>query len=376
MAGEPVLSILGGGQLGQMLAMAARPLGVVCRFLDPNADCCASRAGEVVVGPFEPGPHVDELLRGASAVTYEFENVPAELADAVANAGLAPSAESLRVSQDRLRERELFESLGIGVPVWRRVDGPADLERAMEVIGRRAVLKTRRMGYDGKGQARLSPGDDAGAAWDAIGGRPAVVDSFIDFRREVSVIVARDAGGRCVVYPVNENVHDRGILRKTVAPAADAPGEVAGEAAEVAVRIAEALGHVGVLTVELFDTAEGLVANEIAPRVHNSGHWTIEGTSCSQFENHVRAVLGVGMGRELVEPELVGPSAMVNIVGREPTAAERAGIDAAGGALHLYGKSEKPGRKLGHVTVVADTDGARDERVSAVEPLCPFELAV
>lgn len=341
------LGIVGGGQLGRMLALAAAPLGIECRFVDPAADAGANVAAEQLLADYDDTAALSELAEWADVVTFEFENVPAAALEAIEPlATLAPSPRSLEVSQDRLTEKQLFESLGLPVGAWRAVGSLEDLAAALEALGAPAILKTRRLGYDGKGQVRIERADEAAAAWEAVGGAPCVLEALVEFERELSAIVVRTADGNALAYPPAENVHRSGILHTSHAPAPNASAELGDEAIANALAIAEDLDHVGVLAVEMFVVGDLLLINELAPRVHNSGHWTQNGAATSQFENHVRAVLGLPLGA--AQP--ISETLMVNLVGGIPEADDVLGV--AGAHLHLYGKAARSGRKLGHVNVL------------------------
>jgi 5-(carboxyamino)imidazole ribonucleotide synthase len=342
------LGIVGGGQLGRMLALAAAPLGIECRFVDPSPEAGARVAAEQLVAAFDDLAALERLAEWSDVVTFEFENVPAAALAAIsARATLAPSPRSLEVSQDRLSEKQLFESLGLPVAPYAAVDSSAGLEAALTALGVPAILKTRRLGYDGKGQVRIESQSQAAGAWEEIGGVPAILEGFVEFDREISAIVVRSAGGASVAYPPAENVHRSGILHTSHAPAPGADESLCKRAIDHASAVAEELGHVGTLTVEMFVSGDQLVINELAPRVHNSGHWTLDGAGTSQFENHVRAVAGLPLGAAGPVTETV----MVNLVGAMPEPA--ALLDVSGAHLHDYAKSPRPGRKLGHVNVVA-----------------------
>lgn len=359
------LGIVGGGQLGRMLALAAAPLGVECRFVDPSPEAGARVAATQIEAQFDNIDALHDLAEWSDVVTFEFENVPAPALEAIAaHATLAPPPRSLEVSQDRLAEKQLFESLGLPVAPYRAVDSFEDLKQAIAEVGTPSILKTRRLGYDGKGQTRLTSPEDAEHAWHALKGAPSVLEGLVDFTREVSMIVVRSRDGGGTWYPLTENVHEGGILRRSTAPVAEFDDPVQTSAVNLAVSVADALEHVGVLTIELFDTVDGLVINEIAPRVHNSGHWTIEGCGSSQFENHVRAVIGLPTGS--IGP--VTPSVMINLIGGIPEAADVLAVPGA--HLHLYDKEPRAGRKVGHVTVV-DLPGEDSlaERAKRVEEL-------
>jgi 5-(carboxyamino)imidazole ribonucleotide synthase len=306
-----------------MLALAGIPLGLSFRFLDPSPDAPAAEVGELLVGEFDDPDLLDRLADGAAAVTYEFENVPVA---AAARVGAVPAAAALDASQDRLVEKQLFRRLGIPTP---KFDD--------EVDSFPAILKTRRLGYDGKGQRLVE-------AWQ--GSDPGhVLEERVPFDRELSLLAARGADGDTRFYPLVENVHEDGILRTSRAPAAAAPQ---AEAEEYATKLLDGLGYVGVLALELFDVGGRLLANEFAPRVHNTGHWTIEGAATSQFENHLRAVLGLPLGSTESRR-----SVMVNLIGSVPVSEDV--LRVLGAHLHLYGKEPRPGRKLGHVTLVDPT---------------------
>jgi 5-(carboxyamino)imidazole ribonucleotide synthase len=356
-----VVAVLGGGQLGRMLALSGIPLGLEFRFLDSVAGAPASAVGDLVVGALGDEDALTEVARGATVVTYEWEGVPADAARFLVARGLPvrPGARSLEVAQDRLTEKETFRRLGIGTPACSAVNSRADLDTAVEAVGGLpGVLKTRRGGYDGKGQARLHSVDDLDTAWDELGGAPLILESLVPFDRELSVLAVRGLDGEVACWPLVENHHEGGILRVSRAPRVDRELQARGE--ELATRLLDDLDHVGVLAVELFDVGGKLLANEIAPRVHNSGHWTIEGAVTSQFENHLRAVLGWPLGSTAAR----GQSAMVNCIGVMPS--RDAVLAIPGAHLHDYGKSRRPGRKLGHVTVVADTPAELSARLDAV----------
>jgi 5-(carboxyamino)imidazole ribonucleotide synthase len=352
------VGILGGGQLGRMLALAAYPLGIRCTVLDPTADCCAAHVCPHIGGEFEDFQAIYQLVKAADVVTYEFENVPVESARWLAErVPVFPPPRALEVSQERLAEKAFFQSLGIPTPPFLAVETRHDFDAALQAIGLPAVLKTRRFGYDGKGQAVLRISADAEKAWERLGGRPLVLEGFVPFDRELSTIAVRGRDGAIVTYPLIENVHRDGILHRSLAPAGDTAEELTERASEYAARVLTELDYVGVLTIEWFQDGPRLLANEMAPRVHNSGHWTIEGAFTSQFENHVRAVCGLPLGR----CEAAGFSAMYNFIGAvPPAAAVLANPDAR---LHVYGKSHRPGRKVGHVTLRAGTAEGLAERL-------------
>jgi 5-(carboxyamino)imidazole ribonucleotide synthase len=360
---RPLVAVLGGGQLGRMLGEAALPLGVRCRFLDPSPDPSAGAVGAVRVASLDDAPAALALAEGAAVVTYEWEGVPASTARAVAErAPVRPGARAVEVAQDRVNEKTMFAYLGVAVPRFVAVDDRAGLDDATGRLGLPAVLKTRRSGYDGKGQRVLRRPADLDEAWTALGGVPMVLEELVAFDRELSILAARGLDGATVAYPLVETRHRDGMLRVAVAPAPDAGG-LTREAEGIAARILDELDYVGVLAVELFQRGDELLANELAPRVHNSGHWSIEGAVTSQFENHVRAILGWPLGSAASR----GHSACVNALGRLPDARRLLAVEGA--HLHDYGKAPKPGRKVGHVTVTAETAAERDQRVERVSAL-------
>ncbi len=347
------LGILGAGQLGQMLALAAIPLGVQCRFYDTASETCADVAGPVTRGRWDDEGALLAWADGLDAITYEFENVPVDAAHLLSGrVPLYPPPAALQASQDRVSEKELFARLGIPTAPWSSVSSLRELETAAQRLGLPAVLKTRRLGYDGKGQITLRRPDECASAWERLGDTVPglILEKRIAFEREVSLLAVRGRGGATAFYPLVENEHREGILHTSVAPAGGPAGlpELEREAQGYATRLLDELRYVGVLAIEFFVERGRLLANEMAPRVHNSGHWTLEGAATSQFENHVRAVLGWPLGSTVP----VGCSGMLNLVGTLPPLPEVLALPGA--HLHLYGKSPRPGRKLGHVTIVAD----------------------
>ena len=353
------VAVLGAGQLGRMLGEAGLPLGVRCRFLDPADRPCAAAVGDVVQASFTDRAALDALAAWADVVTYEFENVPVEAVRYVSErAAVHPSPRALDVAQDRLAEKRFFRSLGHEVAPFAAVDTPADVARAVIDVGLPGILKTRRMGYDGKGQFVVNDPEQAERAFAALGEQPCVFERVIPFDRELSVIAARGLDGQVAVWPLFENRHAGGILRWSVAPAAAAT-ELQARAERMVRSAAEALGYVGVLTLELFAIGDRLLINEMAPRVHNSGHGTIEASTTSQFENHLRAILGWPLGA--TEP--LAPSVMLNLIGRDPDWPALLAVPGVRG--HRYGKDERPGRKLGHVTVVGGDAETVAQRMDA-----------
>jgi 5-(carboxyamino)imidazole ribonucleotide synthase len=343
------IGIVGGGQLGRMLSVAAAQLGYKCHIFDPGEHPPAADVAALHTrAAFDD---IDALRSFGAAVdvaTYEFENLPVgpltELGDT-----LRPGTRSLAIAQDRATEKQFIEQCGARVAAWRAVASLDDVQAAVAILGLPLVLKTRRYGYDGKGQAWIRDAAGAASAWTAIGEEPAVAEAGVDFSAEFSVILARWDDGRHAVWESPRNEHEGGILRRSTVPAGDLVESQVEEARAAALRIAEALGHVGVLTVEFFASADGPLVNEIAPRVHNSGHWTIEGAVTSQFEQHIRAILGLPPG---VTGLTRGGAMMENLIGDDVNRWPEL-IAERGAHLHIYGKDEaRPGRKMGHVTRV------------------------
>ena len=340
------IGILGGGQLGRMLAIAAANLGYRTHVYAPGMSGPATEvAARWTAGAFEDARAVSAFAAQVDVVTYEFENV---VVDAIRGVpGVLPSAKSLEVSQDRAIEKAFAEAQGGRPAPWRPVDTLEGLKAALAEIGTPAILKTRRFGYDGKGQVRIAGADEAAAAWEAIKGAPAVLEGLVAFDAEFSILLARSRDGSLVTWDAVENEHRSGVLHRSTVPASAVIEAQAGEAKALAGRIAEALDHVGVLACEFFACGDGPVFNEMAPRVHNSGHWTIEGAITSQFENHIRAICGLPLG----STALVGARAeMLNLLGDEADHWPTLLADPTA-HLHLYGKGKsRPGRKMGHVT--------------------------
>jgi 5-(carboxyamino)imidazole ribonucleotide synthase len=343
------VGILGAGQLARMMALAGYPLGVDFIFLDPSADACANPLGEHLHGDYHDPKLLAELVERADVVTYEFENVPASVAEFLSShTQVHPSPQALAVAQDRLVEKTFFNGIGIPTPTYAAVDSLEALAGVMAKIGYPAILKSRTQGYDGKGQSVLKSADDLADAWQLLEGVPAIVEAFVPFSREISIIAARSVSGAIAFYPLSENVHRGGILRVSICRADDA---MQAQAEDFCTRLLEALNYVGVLALELFEVDGKLIANECAPRVHNSGHWTIEGAETSQFENHLRAVMDLPLGATTA----VGKTAMVNFIGGLPLYEDVLAI--TGAHLHLYGKEPRKGRKVAHATLRAETDG-------------------
>lgn len=342
------VGVLGGGQLARMLAQAGTPLGVSCLFVSPDPQACAAPFGEHLCVAYDDPDGHRRLADWADVVTYEFENVPeAAVSVLERHRPVHPSSLALASSRDRLVEKRRFRTLGLATAEFRAVDSLADLIRAAAEIGLPAILKTRVQGYDGKGQMVLRHTTDLRAAWELIGQAPSILESMVPFDRELSIIATRSRTGDTVHYPVSENHHREGVLRLSLSRAGDA---MQSRAEAMISRLLHDLDYVGVLALELFQVGDRLLANEMAPRVHNSGHWTIEAAPTSQFENHLRAICGLPLGPATP----IQQAATVNFIGRLP--AEAAVTAVAGAFPHFYGKSERPGRKVGHVTLV-DTPG-------------------
>lgn len=341
------IGIVGGGQLGRMLAVAASQLGYKCHILDPHErPCAADVAAHFTQAAYDDRAALEAFGASVDVATYEFENLPVDPLRVLGDK-LRPGVKSLSVAQDRAVEKQFIENCGATVASWRSVDSLADVESAVADLGMPIVLKTRRYGYDGKGQAWVRSPGEARAAWDAIAHEPAVAEAGVSFEAEFSVVVARWADGRTTFWDSPNNVHREGILRTSTVPSGDPIAGQVDEARRAAAAIAEALGHIGVLTVEFFASANGPVVNEIAPRVHNSGHWTIEGAFTSQFEQHIRAICDLPPG----STDLAASSAtMDNLIGDEIKAWRDLLADPHA-HVHLYGKGDaRPGRKMGHVT--------------------------
>ena len=345
------VGILGGGQLARMLALSGAPLGLRFLVMDNTADACAGQFVPMVVGDYRDEAALAEFASRIDVATFDFENVPADSAEWLAQrVPVFPNPRALAVAQDRLEEKTLFRELDIGVPAFAAIETRADLDAALAKVGAPSILKTRRLGYDGKGQFRIKAPADADAAWSALGenSHGLILEAFVPFEREVSVVAVRGRDGEFRAWPLTENWHEHGILSASLAPAQVAP-ELAGRALDYARRVGEALDYVGVFALELFLRDGELLANEMAPRVHNSGHWTIEGSETSQFQNHLRAVLGLPLG----DTRMLGHACMLNWIGEMPDPS--AVLREPGGHWHDYGKHTREGRKVGHATLRADS---------------------
>ncbi|MDQ3057434.1 MAG: 5-(carboxyamino)imidazole ribonucleotide synthase [Pseudomonadota bacterium] len=347
------VGILGGGQLARMLALSGAPLGLRFLVMDTADDACAGQFAPMVVGDYRDHAALAEFASRIDVATFDFENVPAESAQwLIERVPVLPIPQALATAQDRLAEKTLFRELEIPVPDFAAVDSREQLDEAIAQVGTPCILKTRRLGYDGKGQFRLKTAADADAAWEALGAQAQAVglilEGFVRFERELSVVAVRGRDGEFRTWPLTENWHVDGVLSASLAPAT-VDEALAATAFAYARRLAQALDYVGVFALELFCREGQLLANELAPRVHNSGHWTIEGAETSQFENHLRAVLGLPLGAT----DAIGASCMLNWIGTMPDG--RAVLKEAGGHWHDYGKSARDGRKVGHATLRSDS---------------------
>ncbi|KAB8178375.1 5-(carboxyamino)imidazole ribonucleotide synthase [Lysobacter maris] len=358
------VGILGGGQLARMMALAGAPLGLRFLVMDTAADACAGQFAPMVVGDYRDESALAEFASRVDVATFDFENVPAESAEwLAARVPVFPNPRALAVAQDRLAEKTLFRELGIPVPAFATVDSRDGLDAAIAEVGTPCILKTRRLGYDGKGQFRIKSPADLDAAWQALGAQAAtvglIVEGFVSFQRELSVVAVRSREGEFRTWPLTENWHVDGVLSASLAPASADP-ELRATAIEYARKLAEALDYVGVFALELFCRDGELLANELAPRVHNSGHWTIEGSQTSQFQNHLRAVLGLPLG----DTGMLGHACMLNWIGAMPDPLPV--LEEPGGHWHDYGKSPRDGRKVGHATLRADTPAALADALQRV----------
>lgn len=357
----PTVGIIGGGQLARMLALAGTAMGLRFRVLDPALDACAATLAEPIVAAYDDLAELHRFAGTCDVISFDFENVSAAALAALAEERpVRPNPESLRTSQDRALEKALFQRLSIPVGDYAVIDTLADLQVAMASMDAPAVLKTRRLGYDGKGQCRIKPGDDLAAAFDALGGVPCVLERLLAFERELSIVAVRGLDGAMAFYPLTENIHAHGILAVSIAPA-EVEGTLTSQAQQYARRLAESLDYVGCFAIEFFVVDGRLLANEMAPRVHNSGHWTMDGATTSQFENHLRAILGWPLGSTSAR----GISVMLNWVGALPPVAPALAIP--GLHWHDYGKAPRAGRKLGHANIVAERRADLIERLRLAE---------
>ena len=355
------IGVIGGGQLGRMLALAGTPLGQQFAFLDPAPDACAQALGEHIRADYSDTDHLRQLADEVDVVTFEFESVPAETVAFLAQfVPVYPNAESLRIARDRWFEKSMFQDLDIPTPEFADIQSQENLDAAVKRIGLPAVMKTRTLGYDGKGQKVLRHPDDVVGAYAELGSVPCILEGFVPFTGEVSLVAVRARDGETRFYPLVHNTHENGILKLSIA-STDHP--LQAQAEDYVGRVLDKLDYVGVLAFEFFEVDGGLKANEIAPRVHNSGHWTIEGAECSQFENHLRAIAGLPLG----STAKVGESAMLNFIGEVPAVEAVSAIKHC--HLHHYGKAFKAGRKVGHATLRCPDMEALQARIAEVEAL-------
>ncbi|MGL4316662.1 MAG: 5-(carboxyamino)imidazole ribonucleotide synthase [Pseudomonas sp.] len=355
------IGVIGGGQLGRMMALAGTPLGMDFAFLDPAPDACAQALGEHIRADYDDQQHLRQLADAVDLVTFEFESVPAETVAFLSQfVPVYPSAEALRIARDRWFEKSMFKDLGIPTPAFADIQSQADLDAAVAAIGLPAVMKTRTLGYDGKGQKVLRAASDVVGAFAELGSVACILEGFVPFTGEVSLVAVRARDGETRFYPLVHNRHDSGVLALSIASTGH-PLQALAE--DYVGRVLKQLDYVGVLAFEFFEVDGGLKANEIAPRVHNSGHWTIEGAECSQFENHLRAVTGLPLG----STAKVGESAMLNFLGEVPPVEQVMAI--ADCHLHHYGKAFKAGRKVGHATLRCQDMATLKARIAEVEAL-------
>lgn len=349
------VGILGSGQLGRMLALAGHPLGHSFSFYDSSASSATVGLGECTVASFEDIEALKRFAGQCDVITYEFENVPCAAAETLSSIRpVFPPARALEVSQDRLVEKEFLQGLGIGTPRFRSASSESELREACEALGLPCIVKTRRFGYDGKGQARIDDLADVARVWKLLNGAPLLVEGFVPFSRELSVIATREQGGQVCLYPLSQNEHIEGILHRSELPAPDVTPKLKKAAYQLISSVLEELQYVGTLAIELFEVRGEVLANEMAPRVHNSGHATIDCVASSQFENHIRAVTGMPLG----STEPTARAVMFNIIGRIPALDQVRDIPNA--RVHLYGKEPRPGRKLGHITLLNPSKAEED----------------
>ncbi|MEH6491936.1 5-(carboxyamino)imidazole ribonucleotide synthase [Halopseudomonas sp.] len=355
------IGVIGGGQLGRMLALAGTPLGQQFVFLDPAPDACAQALGEHILADYNDQDALRQLAENVDVVTFEFESVPADTVAFLAQfVPVYPNAEALRIARDRWFEKTMFRDIGIPTPEFADIQSQSDLDAAVAAIGLPAVMKTRTLGYDGKGQKVLRAPEDVAGAFAELGSVPCILEGFVPFTGEVSLIAVRARDGETRFYPLVHNTHENGILKLSVASTAH-PLQAQAEA--YVGKVLDQLDYVGVMAFEFFEVDGGLKANEIAPRVHNSGHWTIEGSECSQFENHLRAIAGLPLG----STAKAGESAMLNFIGEVPSVEAVTAIEQC--HLHHYGKAFKAGRKVGHATLRCADMATLKTRIADVEAL-------
>ncbi len=366
---DKTIGIFGGGQLGRMMAQAALPLNIQCTFFEANTDCPSATLGQVISTKAENG--LQDFINSADIFSLEFENTPLADVDVLTKQkDLHPPRQALAIAQHRLSEKALFDELQIPVAPYKAVDSLDSLQQAVTDLGLPIVLKTATGGYDGKGQFVLRSADQIEQAWAELG--PAgelIAESFVIFSREVSIIAVRGQNGEVKTWPLAENHHHHGILSHSIVPAPNST-DLQPVAQDYITRLLNHLDYVGVLTLELFVTEKGLYANEMAPRVHNSGHWSIEGAVCSQFENHIRAVAGLPLG----STEVVRPTVMVNIIGQYPKSEDVLALNGA--HLHLYNKTERAGRKIGHITLMPNDSSQLTDLCRQLAKILPEPLAL
>jgi len=349
------IGILGAGQLGRMLAQSGTSLGHTFLFYDTQTTTAVTGLGESIVGSFDDRAALKAFAQRCDVVTYEFENVPCESAELIQTVvPIFPPPRALEVSQDRLREKQFLQDLGVAVPRFRGVSSEQELKEACEVLGLPCIAKTRRFGYDGKGQARIESEKDIPAAWRCLGGVPLIVEGFVPFSRELSLIATRDKGGEICFYPLSCNTHINGILHRSELPAPDISQNLRSTAHDLMTCVMTELDYIGTLAIELFEVRGEILANEMAPRVHNSGHATIDCMMTSQFENHIRAITGMPLG--CAEPQ--SRAVMFNIIGSVPHLEAVTALSNA--RVNLYGKEPRPGRKLGHITLLNPSKAEED----------------
>lgn len=358
-----IVGILGGGQLARMLALAGHPLGLKFIILDPEKEACAKGVAKHIHGSYDDPAKLEFLAQQADVVTYEFENIPASALEFLANqVPVYPPCSALITAQDRLHEKALFAELGIATAHFAPVDSLADLKNAMQKILYPALMKTRTQGYDGKGQVVLRNATDLDAAWKTLQGVPCIVEALIPFDREISIIAVRNRKGESKYYPVTENVHEAGILRFSKVLQQN---PIQNLAIDYVQRLLHHLDYVGVIALELFQVGEQLLANEFAPRVHNSGHWTQNGAIIDQFENHLRAILNLPLG----STNSIGHAAMINLISTVPKYEKI--LEQTHVNLHLYGKEERPGRKLGHINICTRDENTLANEIEALVKIAP-----
>ena len=366
---DKTIGIFGGGQLGRMMAQAALPLNIQCTFFEATTDCPAAALGQVIASPTENA--LQQFIASADVFSLEFENTPLADVDVLTqHKELYPPRQALATAQNRLLEKALFDQLAIPVAPYKAVHSLDSLKQAVVDLGLPIVLKTTTGGYDGKGQFVLRSEDQIAQAWAELGPAGALIaESFVNFSREVSIIAVRGQNGEVKTWPLAENHHHHGILSHSIVPAPDS-ADLQPVAQDYITRLLNHVDYVGVLTLELFVTADGLYANEMAPRVHNSGHWSIEGAVCSQFENHIRAVAGLPLG----STDVVRPTVMINIIGQYPKSAEVLALNGA--HLHLYNKTERAGRKIGHITLMPNDRAELTNLCRQLAKILPQPLAL